>query len=159
MKVLCVSLLVLVAFSCKQTGSGNETTHDTSPALKVAEPSELALLMREMDEEVRQWKTAMETGDTPIVRDQYYERLVSATPTQPQMVGPTYDAYARLYENAVETFANSTKEQATATYNGVISACVACHSDHCQGPIPRIKKLTIPGVSSDLVSQSLDDLR
>ncbi len=106
--------------------------------------SELAALMRQMDNEMQVLRESVLRGDTvaPEGLRFDYAALHTATPTDSSSITPGYHEMSDAFLEAVARFRQ--EEPAKETYNMVIETCLACHRQLCPGPVQRIQKLHIP---------------
>ena len=144
-------LLVFTAifmFSCQESQperktevSEAQTPAPKKGAGKVYKPSELALLMRKMYDNLK--LVGDEIHANQPVSDsllQGYERIFVAEATNPEELDGKFDGFARGWMMELEAFeADRTEEK----YNNLMKACVHCHESYCPGPIPKIKRLQI----------------
>jgi hypothetical protein len=103
--------------------------------------SELALLMRDMQKFTNQAKEDLRTGKTPPVYPRDFDKVHTAKVTENMNKSDFYTQFADLYIMSVKNYTSSKPEQRIETYNNMVSACLACHSQHCPGPVPVIKKM------------------
>ena len=105
--------------------------------------SELSKLMRDMLEHALvARKLALEekkNGNYPPA----FDRIHTATPTDNRTKNENFDSFADIYLNAVKTYAATDNAALMVNYNNMVNACLGCHATHCQGPIPKIKKLLL----------------
>jgi cytochrome c556 len=104
--------------------------------------SELSLLMRKMEKQ-------LVDARPEVLNDKYrgtypaeFDKLKTAAPTDAETKTEYYNVFADLYTSSVKSLYASKKYQVQA-YNNVVNACLACHSQHCPGPVGRIRKLMI----------------
>jgi len=103
--------------------------------------SELALLMRAMEEEVKRIKEQVAKGE-PITITLNHEEILTAHATEPKKAAsPEYKAFAAAYLQAIEALKTATPGQSTSIYDQMINSCMSCHQAVCPGPMMRIKKL------------------
>jgi len=104
-------------------------------------PSELALLMRNMYDNMKLVGEHLEKGETiPDSLLTGYETITTATATNPDEIGPKFHGFAKGWLTEVETMKN---EPTLTNYNNIMNACVHCHNAYCPGPIPKIKRLKL----------------
>lgn len=135
-KLLVLSFLVCCGLLLGAASSNQDMNPNGS--------SELSLLMRKMEKQLVDARPA-------VMKDQYkgtypaeFDKLKTATPTDSETKTEYYDVFADLYTSAVKNLYAAKKYQVKA-YNNVVNSCLACHSQHCPGPVGRIKKLMIGG--------------
>lgn len=138
--VILLSVL-LVVFACAEN---QEDKGETQGDMKMAEFSELALLMKEIHEDAKKWKTELEAGQRPTDSLKIYEEMVTSTPTKAEVKGPVFEGFAYMYQARLDSLFHAGElDMAKDAYNNLISSCVDCHGEYCPGPIPTIEKLYI----------------
>jgi hypothetical protein len=104
-------------------------------------PSELALIMRKMYDNMELVNTHLKAGE--VVPDsllQGYEDMLTAEATNPDEIDDHYFGFATGWLSELKVL----REVPTLeNYNSVMNACVHCHESFCPGPIPKIKKLKL----------------
>lgn len=106
--------------------------------------SELALLMRQIHEDAKDWKVTLESDSLVLDSVKVYEALTSSTPTNPDVSGPLFNGFAQNYQNSVDEFLEVKDiTLAKVAYNNLVSSCISCHTEYCPGPIKTIKKLRV----------------
>lgn len=144
--IVFIALLSLLLISCNGEGTSDDradvhTTNPTAPDSTsgvLYKPSELALLMRQMHDELEQTGLDLKADPKKNVRFSDYSAIIGSTPTNPDEIDANYDAMARVWLNTYDQF----KEDPTReNYNRVMETCVACHKHNCPGPIGKIEKL------------------
>ena len=107
------------------------------------QPSEMSLLMREMlksNQELRKKIIANEDiGDF----NEAFLKIHTAKLTDNSKYDETYATYAKHFEQMQKAIFTVAKEKRKEQFNSAVNACVACHTNRCTGPIPRIQKLAI----------------
>jgi hypothetical protein len=106
--------------------------------------SELAELMREMQAFSNNAKADINSGKAPASYPVNFDKIHTAKISDGMSKSDYYKSFADLYIMAVKNYASSAPAQRVETYNNMVSACLACHSQHCPGPVPVIKKMMIP---------------
>ena len=106
--------------------------------------SELAVLMREMQACSNHAKEDIKVGKSPAAYPSGFDKIYTAKISDGMSKSDYYKSFADLYIMAVKNYASSVPAQRIETYNNMVSACLACHSQHCPGPVPVIKKMIIP---------------
>ena len=143
--IALLSFLVAL-YACNQE-SQQESSQAEEKVSKVEmyEPSELALLMRMMREDVEWMRQYAQKGEVPDTTIKVLDGLLNHEATNSSMRGENYDQMAHAYQAALDNYLNGDEgTNATTRFNGVVNSCISCHSQHCQGPIPGIRKLQIP---------------
>ena len=105
--------------------------------------SELSMLMRQMHDRAAEMKLLIEQGRTLGNFPVEFKKLNFATPTDSTTKKPSFDAFAENYLSALQTVYQSEEGMVKSKYNEMVNACLSCHSDHCPGPVPKIRKLVI----------------
>ncbi|HBH05481.1 MAG TPA: hypothetical protein DDX92_02630 [Flavobacteriales bacterium] len=140
------TLLSLLLISCNGESKSNEQANTSSSIQNAADstsgvlykPSELALLMRQMHEELEQTGIELKDNPEPQISFADYSGIIGSTPTNPDEIDANYDAMARVWLSAYNEFK---EEPSRENYNKVMETCVACHKHNCPGPIGKIEKL------------------
>lgn len=108
--------------------------------------SELALLMRQMQEYSSSEKKRVLSQREPSAMPRSFEKLSTAKITTGMRKSDNYDKFAGMYLDQVRTYMRSEEgAERVSVYNNMIASCLACHSEHCPGPVPVISKLIIKG--------------
>lgn len=100
--------------------------------------SELALVMRTMQEDMKAAREAIAAGRPVghlVVR---HRKMRCAWPTTPSDRNPTFDAFAVGYLAAADALE---KHPDAATFDAVLNTCKACHEQSCPGPVAAIEAL------------------
>jgi hypothetical protein len=106
--------------------------------------SELASLMRDMQQYTSDARKAVLANQVPAPYPKEFEKLHTAKLTKGMSKSEFYDSFADIYIANVKSYSTSVPKDRISAYNNMVSSCVACHSQHCPGPTPMIKKLMIP---------------
>lgn len=153
--VLLVSIVFV--FACSQSEKTEKTddkekkdTVDKSNTgkkprvLEMVKTSELATLMRLMEEEMKSAKISIEGGFS--FHDSLtfaYDNIHTALPTEDNMKSEKFDGFANAYLKQLEIFRNSKGKEQGENYNLLVTSCLNCHAVHCPGPVAKIKELRI----------------
>jgi hypothetical protein len=105
--------------------------------------SELSLLMRDMQKYTNEAKADIKAGKNPAPYPAAFDKIHTAKISDRMEKSDYYKSFGDLYMMAVKNYATSTPENRVETYNNMVSACMACHSQHCPGPVPVIRKLFV----------------
>lgn len=100
--------------------------------------SELSSLMRVFVDDLREARTLLEAGQGVKKLHATHRTMRCAWPTKPEMRDERYDGLAQSYLMQVHSYDEAPGKD---TYNGIISGCIACHSQSCGGPIPFIDSM------------------
>jgi hypothetical protein len=140
--VFAALMIAVISFQCIRpgdqiiTGAQADTT-DLNPNGS----SELARLMREMQKYTNEAKATIQTGKTPAAFPTAFEKIHTAKISEGTSKSDFYTQFADLYLMSVKNYATSNSSNRIETYNNMVNACLACHSQHCPGPVPMIKKM------------------
>ncbi len=104
--------------------------------------SELSLLMREMHVHALNARADVMADMLPS-DSVYFDALHSAEPTSDHTKNEYYNTFAGLYLNALRQYQDSRAENLRSNYENLVSACIACHTTHCPGPMVVIRKLSL----------------
>lgn len=141
--IACSSQQNESATSSSTTVGTQDSTKNETTSAAVRDVSELAELMREMHAELRDARKFIKTEEeVPDSIWSDFAHLVTAKSTKGMVKDPThFNGYAQVFLTRVSELKENPD---VAKYNAVIDNCLACHQQYCQGPIPKIKKLTLP---------------
>lgn len=147
MKTIWVLIFIgTLMWACTQIESPT-TPATESNELKMAEWSELALLMRDIHEDAKDWRASIDSGK--LIQDSMaiYDTMVNSTPTDSLVTGPVFEGFSRNYQSSLDSFLLAGNiELAKVKYNNLVTACISCHQEYCPGPIKTIKKLYFPEI-------------
>ena len=142
-KFIVLSLLLLTVWACSE--GEKEAATEEKQEVKMAEFSELALLMKKIHLDAKDWKASLESGEMIEDSIAIYKLLVESTPTKAEVKGPVFEGFAASYQANLDAFlAAEDIDLAKSAYNNLVSTCVTCHQSYCPGPIPTIEKLYLP---------------
>ncbi len=150
-------VLIALIFSCSQKENAdvsekkdkkdsleNPVSEKKPRVLQLVKTSELATLMRLMEEEMKSAKISIEGGFS--FHDSLtfaYGNIHTALPTEDNMKSDKFDGFANAYLKQLEIFRNSKGKSQGENYNLVVTSCLNCHAVHCPGPVAKIKELRI----------------
>ena len=141
--VILVFIMFLV-WACADQSAKN-TNQNNKTEMKMAEWSELALLMRDIHEDAKSWRTAIDNGTFEQDSIAIYTLLVESTPTDDDVEGPVFEGFAQNYQIALDSLMQAKNiDLAKVKYNNLVTACITCHKTYCPGPVKTIKKLYFP---------------
>jgi len=141
-KFAVLGILIFLIFSCQQEPTASKKKQGWKPELD--QPSELALIMRDMNTEALKRKAKLEHGELDHTLSETLFDMLTAHPTKPHMKGEGFEPYAKSFigiYNQIQS-AEDVSTQIKA-HNNMVNACIACHTQFCDGPISRIEKLYI----------------
>ena len=105
--------------------------------------SELSMLMRKMEKQLKDARPSVINGKYKGVYPKEFDSIFTAKPTDDKTKTANFDVFANIYLNAVKSFVKTPSSQQVDAFNNVVNTCLACHSQHCPGPVGSIKKLLI----------------
>jgi hypothetical protein len=132
-------------YGCQQNNT-KETNTDAANADTEAvmyQPYELASLMRSMYDDNMELKEQIEQGIIPASFPEDFYKIHTAEATKPENINDTYKALADKYLADMENVVASDEASVKRNFNEMVNTCISCHQIFCQGPIAKIKKLTI----------------
>jgi len=132
MRTLLISGIILAGlFSTRLVDGGpSEQVQADSSDINPNGSSELSILMRDMYDHALAARKLALNGEKDVAFPKEFNKI--------------YDTFADVYLNALKTYSGTASEDLKSNYNNLVNTCLACHSSHCPGPIPRIRKLLIP---------------
>lgn len=143
-RIVIVALIMLLVWACADQSAEN-TNQNNKTEMKMAEWSELALLMRDIHEDAKSWRTAIDNGTFEKDSIDIYKLLVESTPTDEDVEGPVFEGFAQNYQIALDSLMQAKNiDLAKVKYNNLVTACITCHKTYCPGPVKTIKKLYFP---------------
>ena len=145
-KIIITALILFVGVLIFQTISPENTiptavadTTDVNPNGS----SEMSKLMRDMQKYTTDAKSDIKAGKSPASYPAEFDKVHTAKISDGVSMSEFYKQFADLYVMAVKNYASSTPAMRVETYNNMVASCLACHSQHCPGPVPAIRKMTI----------------
>ncbi len=105
------------------------------------EPSELAMLMRQMETENLNLRRAILEDDS-LIYPKAYHHLNTSKPTQEGTIDEDYKAFSAAYSTSMNNLREG-DSNIVYRFNQGVQACVSCHNQFCGGPIERIQQLFI----------------
>lgn len=109
---------------------------------KMYEMSEMAALMEQMYVDNMRLKERITKGDTIGNFPQHFLKIHASAMTDESENDAFFKLQAAKFLKAQELIYKDS-QNAKQHFNDAVSACVKCHEQKCEGPIPRIKKLYI----------------
>ena len=143
-KILTLSFILGLITLVSCGGPEQEPAPKKTWTPELDQPSELAQIMRDMHKEATNRKISLEQGQLDPTLSETLFDMITAHPTKPHMKGEGYEPYAKSFigtYNQIHT-AKEVSVQIEA-HNNMVDACIACHSQFCDGPISRIEKLYV----------------
>ena len=146
-------LFGLLAACSNKADQAKEQAVSAAEAGTMYQASELAALMRAMasGHEANKAKFAAGEWDADVLRNwrEVHANMQSAQATKPNEIGAVFREKSSEYLERMDAViglveAKAPQAEKRDAYNALIETCVACHQQHCQGPIPRIQKMKLP---------------
>jgi hypothetical protein len=137
-------LVVIAIILCSALWSKIQSDPAGPPSRNQDNPngsSELSLLMRNMQQYTNRAKASLKNREKPEPYPAEFDKVLTAKISDGMSKSDFYKQFADLYIMSVKNYAASTPETRIETYNNMVSACLACHSQHCPGPVPVIRKM------------------
>jgi len=135
----------LFATAC-QPGANSGSTSLPSNQKATVNPngeSELALLMRSMTDFMEQAKGNLQNGMEIQDCPEEFNRLTTAKETEGIIQERDhFNAYSEQWLDDLEKLCNSNGQEQIQAYEQLRTSCLTCHQSYCQGPIPKIERLT-----------------
>lgn len=145
-KLLLSVACVLILASCKKEVEDVKAVPQEKASakkeFKMYEMSEMAGLMERMYAENMQLKHRIAAGDTVGNFPQHFLEIHASAMTDESDNDAFFKEQAAKLIKAQELIYKDSLN-AKKHFNDAVSACVKCHEQKCEGPIPRIKKLYI----------------
>ena len=143
-KILTLSFILglVILASCDEPEQEMTPKQNWTP--KLDQPSELAQIMRDIQEEATNRKNSLEQGQLDPTLSETLFSMITAQPTKPHMKGEGFEPYAKSFIGIYNQIhgAEEVGVQIQA-HNNMVDACIACHTQFCDGPISRIEKLYV----------------
>jgi hypothetical protein len=117
------------------------TKEEWQPEMYAA--SELVALMRQIHSDQLVVRNEILQGKMPAEMPAKYAEMHTATSTNPSEINLTYHELADVWMADYKTMTEANQENVKEKYNNLVTSCVNCHRNYCQGPIPKIEKLYI----------------
>lgn len=105
--------------------------------------SELVALMRQIHADQLVVRNEILQGKIPTEMPTNYAEMHTASATDPSEINLTYHALADVWMADYKAMTEANSENVKEKFNTLVTSCVNCHRNYCQGPIPKIEKLYI----------------
>lgn len=128
--------VMLITFLSKCKGVGDKPLNPNGD-------SELALLMRMMNDSTASVKELVMQGKLPEKFPEAFLKIHTATPTDPTVKTEEFEAFADSYVEGLKQLYQSSPSELETNYNSLVQRCINCHESVCPGPIKAINKLKI----------------
>ncbi len=134
-KLFIISLLLFSFYFWSCNDVKNKSNHPTD--------SELTLLMRGMEEDMKLIRQHIKEGTHPAFPNRYKKIFDAPSTEKGKSESADFKVYAQSYLAAMSALENANAEQTSTSYDIVVSTCMNCHQAMCPGPMVRIKKLYV----------------
>jgi|TARA_B100001059_G_scaffold60093_3_gene55626 hypothetical protein len=118
----------------------------------IYQPSQMATTMRQMVFDMESIKLKLKAG-TIEVKDlnhiiYAHSSMATDKPTDIEEIQPSFEIYSQTYIDQLEELKqiiqiNGEISDQILLFNSALTTCISCHTEHCPGPISRIKKLKL----------------
>ncbi len=134
----------------EESAPTSETTQTGRSGLYEASP--LAVAMRSMATDMESLRVKADEGTLTISEVEAmisaHATMKTADATKPDDIKPSYAGYAEAYLIQLQALREaiamqSSREERLDAFNAALTTCVACHQEHCPGPISRIEKIKV----------------
>ena len=112
----------------------------------------MATTMRQMVFDMETIKLKLKAG-TIDVKDlnhiiSAHSSMATDKPTDIEEIQPSFEIYSQTYIDQLEELKqiieiNGEISDQILLFNSALTTCISCHTEHCPGPISRIKKLKL----------------
>ncbi|MDG1252107.1 MAG: hypothetical protein P8N56_00305 [Schleiferiaceae bacterium] len=149
-----LGMLSLSVLSCNAPEATPEQKPADQPSRRTGmyEASPLAVAMRSMATDMESLRAKADDGSLQIEEVDAmilaHADMKTAQATKPSDIKASYTGYAEAYLLQLEELkeqmrANASREERLEAFNAALTTCVACHQEHCPGPISRIEKIKV----------------
>lgn len=144
--VRLIFLGIVVIFLWMSCQSNPEETLITNTNTHEPSVSELALLMRQMHVDAKQWRQQIIAGDSLGTAPDYFAQILIATPTESRTPSQQtfFASQVADYTGAGTALFDTSVTPLPEKYNILVTRCINCHKQLCPGPVKTIRKLYIP---------------
>ena len=104
------------------------------------ETSEMALMMRQLYDDMLVLKKELELGNTIKEKQVSFAPIHLHTPTDSSFIKPGFMERSAAFSRTAQLFNADPNE---GTYRAVVMGCVTCHQALCPGPLVRIDNLVL----------------
>ena len=148
--LLYLGLLAMGQVGCQE--KAEDRTPPNSGRTGMYTPSPLASTMRNMADDIEALRTKADEGSLTVaevdVLIQAHAAMKEAEATKPDDIKATFSGYAEAYLLQLEELKSALEDHASRqerldAFNAALATCVACHQEHCPGPIARIQKMKV----------------
>lgn len=128
----------MLLFSCNKSS----TDQEQQAILYPNEDAPLAVLMREMYEDMEEILLSTSNHEDIKGYVEKHRNLLTATPTKPEVQNEIFALMGESYLYQLQELEKSeSEEEVIKGYKALVENCLACHKQFCPGPIKRIEKL------------------
>ena len=143
-KILTLSFILGLITIVSCGGPEQESAPKQTWTPELDQPSELAQIMRDMHEEATNRKNSLEQGQLDPTLSETLFSMITAHPTKPHMKGEGFEPYAKSFIGIYNQIHSAEEiDVQIQAHNNMVDACIACHTQFCDGPISRIEKLYV----------------
>ena len=141
MRLFSGLIILVILFAC---GAEEEVQSEFKHPDEIYNPngdSELSIVMRNLHYQADKIRMSLEKGEEADYSEfrKLSDLLTTAVPTDSNVLDEKFYLMSGLLQKQVTALVNS--ENPSIEFDGLVSACVACHRNTCPGPIGKINKL------------------
>lgn len=134
---------ILISACQPQEKTKEEIKKEKKQSLNPNGDSELALLMRDMYDELATVQKNIANGEA-IQLNVDHGKILTAHATEPEKAAsPEFKAFANQYLQFVEQIESAEPAALEVHYQNLLASCLSCHQVLCPGPMVKIKKLQL----------------
>jgi len=138
-----LGMSLILWWSCQQPSSTATGEKEASvPAdINPNGSSELALMMREMTEYQKRLRSGLADEALPEFPEYFY--AISAVNHTSGIIKDKalFNGFVQSWLSSMEALHVAPRSERNTLYKLTVEQCLACHRQHCQGPIPMIQGL------------------
>lgn len=149
-----LGMLSISVLSCtaSEATPDQKTPEPSSRRTGMYEASPLAEAMRSMAMDMESLRAKADDGSLRIEEVDAmilaHADMKTAQATKPADIKASYQGYAEAYLIQLEELkerlrTNVDRAERLEAFNAALTTCVACHQEHCPGPISRIEKIKV----------------
>lgn len=146
LRLIVIGCLIGASFfvSCQNEKKAEEIDDCEKPMLNPNGDSEMALLMRAMEADLKAQRVAILAGEPLPEITSNVEDMLSATPSDESFLNENFEGFVGVMKASFHAYKSlEGNEGRIDAYNNVVTGCVACHQTYCPGPVKRLQKLII----------------
>jgi len=139
----CIVLLVMLSAELTVSEPLQAVQCKTPTDMNPNGSSELSLMMRRMYDHAAAARVDVMAKKIKRTFPKEFLNIYTATPTDSTTKNASFNPFADGYLAALNKFTASVPGDLVFNYNNLVTSCINCHSQHCPGPVSKIRKLLI----------------